>query len=62
MTLTPRSALLCFAPRPQHRLYNATDALFYASFAIVANWPQLQLALQREVAAYTPPCPPPVRS
>lgn len=37
----------------EHRLYNASDALFYASFALIANWPQLQLALQREVAAAT---------
>jgi non-lysosomal glucosylceramidase len=32
-------------------MYVSYDVHFYASFALVASWPQLELSLQREVAA-----------
>lgn len=38
----------------QCRVYNSYDALFYASFALIANWPLLELSLQKEIASYVP--------
>ncbi len=36
-----------------YRMYNTYDVHFYASFALAMNWPRLELALQRDVAAAT---------
>ena len=36
-----------------YRMYNTYDVHFYASFALIRLWPQLELALQRDIAAAT---------
>jgi non-lysosomal glucosylceramidase len=37
----------------EYRMYNTYDVHFYASFALAMNWPRLELALQRDIAAAT---------
>ncbi len=34
----------------EYRMYNSYDVHFYASFALLALWPELELSLQRDVA------------
>ncbi|XP_067928996.1 non-lysosomal glucosylceramidase-like isoform X1 [Watersipora subatra] len=34
----------------EYRMYNTYDVHFYASFALIMNWPKLQLSLQYDVA------------
>lgn len=37
----------------EYRMFNTYDVHFYASFALIANWPRIELALQRDVAEAT---------
>ena len=37
----------------EYRMYNTYDVHFYASFALVQNWPAIELSLQRDIAAAT---------
>lgn len=37
----------------EYRMYNTYDVHFYASFALIQNWPKIELALQRDMAAAT---------
>jgi non-lysosomal glucosylceramidase len=36
-----------------YRMYNTYDVHFYASWALLQNWPALELSLQRDIAAAT---------
>lgn len=37
----------------EYRFYNTYDVHFYASFALIMNWPQIELALQRDLGQAT---------
>ena len=37
----------------EYFFYNTYDVHFYASFALIMNWPQIELALQRDMGAAT---------
>ena len=37
----------------EYRFYNTYDVHFYASFALIMNWPKIELALQRDMAEAT---------
>ncbi len=37
----------------EYRFYNTYDVHFYASFALIMNWPKIELALQRDFGEAT---------
>ncbi|PRP85802.1 non-lysosomal glucosylceramidase isoform 6 [Planoprotostelium fungivorum] len=37
----------------EYLMYNTYDVHFYASFALIMNWPKLELSLQRDIATAT---------
>jgi non-lysosomal glucosylceramidase len=53
--LAPDSEMGHFAYLEGHeyRMYNTYDVHFYASFALLKNWPRVELALQRDIAEAT---------
>ena len=37
----------------EYRFYNTVDVHFYASFALIMNWPKIELAIQRDIGQAT---------
>ena len=48
-----RMGHLAYLEGHEYRMYNTYDVHFYASFALAMLWPQLELSLQRDIAAAT---------
>lgn len=49
----PEMGRFAYLEGHEYRMYNTYDVHFYASFALAMNWPRLELALQRDIAAVT---------
>ena len=49
----PEIGRFAYLESHEYRFYNTYDVHFYASFAMIMNWPKIELALQRDMAEAT---------